>query len=166
MWIVYSGTPRLYSEKSHFLHWLPAKEGVMALLCSTEWKLAKDPKRAAAYESEIQKLRQAGYVTPLTSAESDLSSRSWFIPHHMVQHNNKDRIVFNCSFEYQDQSLKWAPFARPHLRLKPIGSSLSLTRISRGLLTWRACFIKSVSLMKTNPSYNFCSAMSRPLNQQ
>ncbi len=119
MWMVYSGTPRLYSEKSHFLPWLPPKEAVMALLCSTEWKLAKDPKRAAAYESEIQKLRQAGYVTPLTSAESDLSSRSWFIPHHMVHHNNKDRIIFNCSFEYQDQSLN------EHLLPGPtLGSSL------------------------------------------
>ncbi len=81
------------------------KEAVMALLCSTERKLAKNPKRAAAYESEIQKLLQAGYVTPLTLAESNLTSKSWFIPHHMVHHNNKNRIVFNCSFEYQGQSL-------------------------------------------------------------
>ncbi len=110
-------TPLLWKESLPPLN--APKEAVMALLCSTERKLAKDPKRAAAYESEIQKLSQAGYVTPLTSAESDLSSKSWFIPHHMVHHNNKNRIVFNCSFEYQGQSLN------EHLLPGPtLGSSL------------------------------------------
>ncbi len=51
-------TPLLW--KSRFLPLNAPKEAVMALLCSTERKLAKDPKRAAAYESEIQKLSQAG----------------------------------------------------------------------------------------------------------
>ncbi len=110
-------TPLLWKESLPPLN--APKEAVMALLCSTERKLAKDPKRAAAYESEIQKLSQAGYVTSLTSAESDLSSKSWFIPHHMVHHNNKNRIVFNCSFEYQGQSLN------EHLLPGPtLGSSL------------------------------------------
>ncbi len=27
------------------------------------------------------------------------------VPHHIVHHNDKDRIVFNCSFEFQGQSL-------------------------------------------------------------
>lgn len=39
----------------------------MALLRSTERKLAREPSMAASYKSEIQKLLQAGYVTPLTS---------------------------------------------------------------------------------------------------
>lgn len=29
------------------------------------------------------------------------STESWFIPHDMVTHNEKARIVFNCSFTYQ-----------------------------------------------------------------
>lgn len=60
---------------------------------------------AATYNAEIQKLLQAGYVTPLSSQECALSPLSLFIPHHMVHHNGKDRIVFNCSFEFQGQSL-------------------------------------------------------------
>ena len=30
---------------------------------------------------------------------------SWYIPHHIVRHNGKDRIVFDCSFSYQNQCL-------------------------------------------------------------
>ncbi|XP_073719442.1 uncharacterized protein [Misgurnus anguillicaudatus] len=96
-------TPLLWKESPPPLN--SPKEAVMALLRSTERKLARDPSMAEAYESEIQKLLVAGYVTPLTSAEYDLSYKSWYIPHHMVQHNAKNCIVFNCSFEYQGKSL-------------------------------------------------------------
>lgn len=96
-------TPLLWKESPPPLN--APKEAVMAMLRSTERKLARDPSMAEAYESEIQKLLVAGYVTPLTSAEYDLSYKSWYIPHHMVQHNAKNRIVFNCSFEYQGKSL-------------------------------------------------------------
>lgn len=34
-----------------------------------------------------------------------MSPHSWYIPHHIVHHNGKDRIVFNCSFEFQSHSL-------------------------------------------------------------
>lgn len=32
-------------------------------------------------------------------------SNTWYIPHHLVQHNGKNRVVFNCSFQYQGQNL-------------------------------------------------------------
>ncbi len=35
----------------------------------------------------------------------DRIKESWYIPHHMVQHNGKNRVVFNCSFSYQGHTL-------------------------------------------------------------
>ncbi|XP_039856539.1 uncharacterized protein LOC120714406 [Simochromis diagramma] len=76
-------------------------DAVMALLRSTEKRLIKDPDLAAVYNAEIHKLEQAGYVRKLTPEEANLTDESWFIPHHIVHHNNKPRIVFNCSFQYR-----------------------------------------------------------------
>lgn len=81
------------------------KEAALSSLRSTERRLAKDPSRAAAYCSEILKLETAGYVAKISPEEAFKSTESWYIPHHMVHHNGKDRIVFNCSFQYKDQSL-------------------------------------------------------------
>ncbi|XP_073731871.1 uncharacterized protein [Misgurnus anguillicaudatus] len=81
------------------------KEAVMANLRSTERKLSKDPRRAESYCSEMIKLQQSGYVAEISTQEAEQSMESWYIPHHMVTHNNKDRIVFNCSYSYQGQAL-------------------------------------------------------------
>ena len=77
------------------------KEAVLALLRNTERRLAKDPKQAAAYCAEIQKLEQAGYIVRVKEEEPKADGESWYIPHHMVSHNGKNRIVFNCSFSYK-----------------------------------------------------------------
>ncbi|KAF0044735.1 hypothetical protein F2P81_003893 [Scophthalmus maximus] len=37
--------------------------------------------------------------------DAEESSHTWFIPHHMVHHNEKDRIVFNCPFTFNAQNL-------------------------------------------------------------
>ncbi|KAF7648189.1 hypothetical protein LDENG_00160620 [Lucifuga dentata] len=81
------------------------KKAVLPSLRSTECRLAKDPKRAESYCSEIHKLEQAGHVAKVSPEETSKTLDSWSIPHHMVNHNGKDRIVFNCSFQYQGQSL-------------------------------------------------------------
>lgn len=81
------------------------KEAVMANLRSTERRLAKDPRRTESYCSEMRKLQEAGYVAEISMQEAEQSPESWYIPHHMVTHNNKDRIVFNCSYSYQGQAL-------------------------------------------------------------
>ncbi|XP_067270804.1 uncharacterized protein [Pseudorasbora parva] len=81
------------------------KEAVLPSLRNIERKLAKNPEQAQTYCSEIQKLESAGYIAKISSEEADRSTESWFIPHHMVHHNGKDRIVFNCSFQYHGQSL-------------------------------------------------------------
>lgn len=63
--------------------------------------MARDPERARVYCSEILKLESVGHVAKITEEEADRSAESWFIPHHKVQHNGKDRIVFNCSFQHK-----------------------------------------------------------------
>ncbi|KAK0143235.1 hypothetical protein N1851_018638 [Merluccius polli] len=78
---------------------------VLPSLRSTERRLAKDQQRVEVYCQEIQKLEKMGYVAEVPPEAVTLTSESWFIPHHMVRHNNKDRIVFNCSFQYGGKSL-------------------------------------------------------------
>ncbi|KAK7880766.1 hypothetical protein WMY93_032579 [Mugilogobius chulae] len=56
-------------------------------------------------QERCHKLIDAGYVKAIAPAKAEECSSSWFIPHHMVQHNQKHRIVFNCSFTFNGQSL-------------------------------------------------------------
>ncbi|XP_013856498.1 uncharacterized protein LOC106512424, partial [Austrofundulus limnaeus] len=76
-------------------------EVVKGLLRSTERKLIKHPDLTLTYNQEIRKLVDSGYVVKLTPEEIHSSTESWYVPHHMVHHNNKARVVFNCSFEFQ-----------------------------------------------------------------
>lgn len=80
-------------------------DAVMPILRRTERKLASDPAKACIYEAEIKKLLDAGCVQRLNQEEVAQSDESWFIPHHLVEHNGKHRLVFNCSFSYQGLSL-------------------------------------------------------------
>ena len=80
------------------------KEAVLPQLQSTEKRLSKDPEKAATYIAEIQRLATAGYIKKLEPGEEDTPT-SWYIPHHMVAHNGKDRVVFNCSFEFRGENL-------------------------------------------------------------
>lgn len=77
----------------------------MPLLHHTEHHLVKNPAQAQTYIKEIDKLVQAGYVSKLTSEQISNSVESWYIHHHLVEHNGKPCIVFNCSFSYQGQVL-------------------------------------------------------------
>ncbi|KAI3377778.1 hypothetical protein L3Q82_008922 [Scortum barcoo] len=82
------------------------KEAVMPTLRSVERRLAKGPVQAAAYRVEMEKLIKAGSVIkcgPEVSVQED--RETWYIPHHMVSHNGKNRLVFNCSYQYRGQSL-------------------------------------------------------------
>lgn len=96
-------TPLVWKENPPLLHATP--EAVLAQLRGTERQLARDPERATAYSKEIHKLLDAGYVIPVSPAEAAKNNWSWYIPHHMMQHNSKCRIVFNCSFAFEGQSL-------------------------------------------------------------
>ncbi len=75
-------TPLLWKESLPPMN--APKEAVFTLLCSTERRLSREPKLAATYNTEIQKLLQAGYVTPLTSDECGVSPHSWYIQYHTI----------------------------------------------------------------------------------
>lgn len=81
------------------------QDAVMPNLRSTERRLAKDTVRAASYCNEMDKLVQSGYVAEISTEEAAKSTESWYVPHHMVHHNGKDRVVFNCSFSFNGLSL-------------------------------------------------------------
>ncbi len=79
------------------------KEAVLPQLRGIENRLNKNPEQA--YQEEIARLQQAGYILKLPPEQVDHSRESWYIPHHMVEHNGKKRVVFNCSFAYQGYNL-------------------------------------------------------------
>nr|XP_057917974.1 uncharacterized protein LOC131109721 [Doryrhamphus excisus] len=96
-------TPLLWKQSLPLLQ--ATKEAVLSQLRGAERRLVRDPKRAAIYSKEIHKLIDAGYVKAISPCKTKESNYSWFISHHMVQHNGKYRIVFNCSFTFNGQSL-------------------------------------------------------------
>jgi len=96
-------TPLLRIKNAPVLKASP--EAVMPALRRIERQLTKDPKHAAIYEQEIQKLIEAGCVKKLKLNEIDLGDESWYILYHLVEHNGKHRVVFNCSYQYQGESL-------------------------------------------------------------
>lgn len=93
----------------------------LANLRSTEKHLIRDPDRATAYNSEIQKLEQAGYATKVSQEVLESSRESWFISHHMVTHNEKSRIVFNYSFTHQGNNLNELLLPGPNLSSSLLG---------------------------------------------
>lgn len=98
------------------------KEAVMPSLRSVERRLAGEPARAEAYREEMAKLIQAGSVIECGSQTPETEGdEKWYIPHHMVSHNGKDRLVFNCSFQYKGQSLNDCLLPGPTLGASLLG---------------------------------------------
>ncbi len=77
---------------------------VMSPLRGIERRLQRNPESAAVYDQEISKLEKAGYISKVEPPH-DSSKESWYIPHHLVEHNGKPRIVFNCSYQWKGMSL-------------------------------------------------------------
>ena len=82
-----------------------SREVAMPCLRSTEKRLGRDPETAAAYAEEMKKLVESGLVRKLEPVEEEASAESWYLPHHNVKHNGKNRVVFNCSFQVREQNL-------------------------------------------------------------
>lgn len=76
---------------------------MLANLRSIERRLRKDPEKASIYSEEITKLIEAGCVFKLDQREA--TQPAWYLPHHLVCHNNKFRLVFDCSFKHHGLSL-------------------------------------------------------------
>ncbi|KAK7889113.1 hypothetical protein WMY93_024673 [Mugilogobius chulae] len=87
---------------------------VLPQLRNTERRLVKAPDLAQVYNAEIQRLEQAGYVDRLPPGAENTTS-SWYIPHHLVEHNGKPRVVFNCSFQFRDVDLNKLLLPGPNL---------------------------------------------------
>ena len=96
-------TPLLRRENMPKLH--VSKEVVSNYFKNTERRLAKNPQQAAVYREEINKLVVAGHVKRIDNLTAEQSQESWYLPHHKVSHNGKDRVVFNCSFQVGRQCL-------------------------------------------------------------
>lgn len=112
-------TPLLRKAKMACLN--APQEAVMPHLRRTEQHLLKDPRRAATYSVEIKKLVEEGYVAKLDPDKAPQSHERWFIPHHMVTHNEKIRLVFNCSFQYKGMNLNESLISGPVLGPSLIG---------------------------------------------
>lgn len=91
----------------------------MALLRSPEWRLLKDPQRALAYRAEMQKLINTGVVRE--DFQENPVEECWYIPHHLVTHNGKNRLVFNCSHQYLGQTLNQYLMPGPTLGASVVG---------------------------------------------
>ena len=115
---------------------------------STERQLEKDPAKAKVYEAEIQKLIDGGCVTKLSEEEMDKFSESWFIPHHLVHHNGKDHLVFDCAFTYRGLSLNEQFLPGP--TLGPLPSCDSGSLLSPSVEISGQCSIKFVSYRRTS----------------
>ncbi|KAK0149995.1 hypothetical protein N1851_009229 [Merluccius polli] len=96
-------TPLLRKPNAPTLH--APSTAVMALLRATERRLATNPEQSSVYNEEINKLEKAGYAVKIDADKVSRSRESWFLPHHLVSHNGKARVVFNCSFNYQQACL-------------------------------------------------------------
>ncbi|XP_047440328.1 uncharacterized protein LOC125007645 [Mugil cephalus] len=96
-------------------------EAVLPSLCSTERHFDRDPVKAEAYQVDITKLKKAGYVSEVSREQVKTSKESWFIPHHLVKHNGKNWIVFNCSYTYSNQNLHELLLSGPNLGASLLG---------------------------------------------
>ncbi|XP_077069937.1 uncharacterized protein LOC143722413 [Siphateles boraxobius] len=97
------------------------KESVLPLLRALERRLSKSPEQSKAYNQEIERLDQSGYVVKLADEAVDQTPESWYIPLHMVYHNEKHRVVYNCSFQYQGLNLNKYLLAGPTLTSTLLG---------------------------------------------
>ncbi|KAK3541683.1 hypothetical protein QTP86_000569 [Hemibagrus guttatus] len=95
-------------------------ESVLLTLRSVERRLLKDPIRAEVYKEEMRKLLETGAVREVVESIPG-SPECWYIPHHIVSHNGKFRIVFNCSHQYQGQSLNQYLLPGPTLSASLLG---------------------------------------------
>lgn len=105
-------------------------ETVLPSLRGTENCLSRDPEKAKAYQGEITRLVEVGYVKEIGEEEIKKSKESWFIPHHLVTHNGKNRVVFNCLFTYKGQNLNELLLLGPNLGASLLGVLLRFSEHS------------------------------------
>lgn len=83
-------------------------EAVMPQIRGLEKCLLRAPDSSDAYEADIRKLETVGTISKLPVFDSRPGGEMCYIPHHMMQHNGKNQIVFDCSFQYKGLCLNKA----------------------------------------------------------
>lgn len=123
---------------------------VMPLLRSTERRLSTNPEFSKVYNQEIHKLVEAGYAERITSEEASCSAEYWYIPHHLVHHNRKARVLFNCSFLYQESALNDDLLPGPSLGPSLFGVLLRFREhADLSAETYGLCSIRSDAFLRT-----------------
>ena len=112
-------TPLLRRQLMPVFHVSP--NVVAPLLRSTEERMRKNEELAISYRKEMDQLMDTRLVRKLAPAEADLSAESWYLPHHNVRHNGKNRVVFNCSFQVRQLNLNRHLLPGPTLTPSLIG---------------------------------------------
>ena len=101
-------------------------------------------------------MEEAGTATKKPIHETASGEESWFIPHHMVQHNGKRRIVFDCSFQYKGLSLNESLLPGPTLSPSLLGVLLRFREHSVGISgDIRAMFHQVLLLPEDKPFLRF-----------
>lgn len=73
-------TPLLRAPNIPVFH--APKEAVLPRLRATEKRLSKDPKMAALYQEELEKLIQSGFIIKIPPEQEDQPVETWYFPHH------------------------------------------------------------------------------------
>ncbi|XP_022103013.1 uncharacterized protein LOC110985885 [Acanthaster planci] len=102
---------------------------VLPALRRNERRLEKNPDLAEINHKKIQELREAGLVSTVgTERKVNSIQRQWYIPYHIVKQNSKHRLVFNCAFQYQGESLNDRLLPGPSLGSTLVGVLLRFRR--------------------------------------
>ena len=84
--------------------------------------LVKSPKKLNAYVKFMQQLFIEEHAVILTDEEViGEVGKIWYLNHHLVHSSGKDRVVFNCSGEFQNISLNSMLFKGPTLENTLLG---------------------------------------------
>ncbi|KAI2646158.1 Translation initiation factor 2 subunit beta [Labeo rohita] len=94
------------------------KEAVLPQLRGIEKRLERDPELAAAYQEELTKLVQAGYVVKLSQEQVDRTREAWYSPHHMVRLLPQDKPLLRYI---------WRDMQRDRTQMSMNGSRLAMT---------------------------------------
>lgn len=88
------------------------------------------------------------------------TSESWFILHHLVRHNNKDRIVFNYSIQYEGKSLNQLLLPGPALGPSLLGDLIWFRQypVEWWAGTSKGCFTRYIFYQLTD---QFCASSGR-----
>ena len=85
-------------------------------------RLSRDPEQKSKYKDCMEDLMKKGYPTKAQLAE--VQGKTWYLPHHAVQHPAKPgkvRVVFDCSAKYHGKSLNDKLLQGPDLTNSLVG---------------------------------------------